>query len=151
MASVKFLIDFQKKVVSLSGLTSNPIQKNIILNLKEPKHIKKMVYLEHMLDVKSKWVFSWEHWNGQEQFFKIEQYMPFPSPRPVPKGYKPWTQIASWSYLSNPSIGTMQKDTIYRNYYCKDQMPEIKDIVFKTIGSPGGDWETTEATDGYWY
>ena len=151
MATVKFLIDFHKKVATLSGLTSLPIKKQFKLNHKEPIHIKKHVFIEYMLSNDAKWVFSWEHWNGQEQFFRIEQYLLFPAPRPAPKGYKPWTQLASWSYLSHPSIGTMQKDTIYRNYYCKDQMPEIKDIVFKTIGSSGGDWETIEATDGYWY
>ena len=146
MANVTFTINFHDKQIILSGLTPKPIQQSII-------HVdggsNNHYHLEYKLDPYVKWVFIWTEC-CKEQFFKVKQFYEFPSTRITPIGYKPWSTLASWSYIAKPSIGTMQKNNIYRNCYYSAYMPEINSIVCNTVGSEYGDWDTTNTENGYW-
>ena len=153
MSSVHVLFDITGEMATMTGLPLGTIEKKIKLSLKEPKHIKKMFFLEYNLPSTNgaKLVFTWEQWGLKEQFFRIEQYYPFPGNRPAPIDYKPWTQIASWSYISKPTVGTLQKNNIYENYFYTSQVPEIGKISFEVRGAPCGDWNTTDCEKGYWF
>ena len=152
MSSVRVTFDFPNGVATLTGLGNDTITSAISLNNARINGYSKMAVLEYPLGNSSKWIFTWELYGNCEQFFRFEQYLSLLNTgRPVPRGYNPWTTMASWSYISNPSKGTIQTDTIYRNFYHSDQFPEINDIVFEIIGSPVKDWNTNESTDGYWH
>ena len=152
MSSVRVTFDFQNGVATLTGLGDDTIKSAISLDNVRINSYTKMSVLEYPLGNDAKWIFTWEQYGNMEQFFRFEQYLPLLNTgRPIPVDYNPWTVLVSWSYIANPSKGTMQKDTIYRNFYHSDQFPEIKDIVFEIKGSPTKDWDTTHSTDGYWY
>jgi hypothetical protein len=143
---------FDENKVILSGMTDKPIEKNID-ELKSYEDAWNLTYfLEHPLgDNGEKWVFSWNQWAKKEQFFKLEQYLPFPKSSFQPIHYNPWSTLASWSYIANPSRGTIQTNKVYRNKYHCSHFPD-KDISFDVKGEPCvGNWNTFDFESGYWY
>lgn len=151
MSSVYVSFDFNAGFATLSGLTDEPIQNTIRLEDTQLLPNTKMCYIEYELDQGAKWVFVWEQYADYEQYCRIQQYLPSLVSRPPPLNYDPWTTIASWSYLTNSQISTNQQSRVYRNIYHPEQFPEMKDITFMIKGTPGGDWDTTEYTNGYWH
>lgn len=146
MATITVNITFNDKqvTISLNGLTTIPIVKT-----EKAEDWKSMHYIEYSIDKYCKWIFSWSYLHG-EQFFKIEQQYLFPSDsRPTPMNYNAWTTLAFWSYIDKPSIGTIQTNKVYCRKYNKSQIPEIESIVWTTKGCPYGDWNTSNAENGY--
>lgn len=143
---------FDENKVTLSGMTDKPIEKNMedLNHHQDAWNLK--YFLEHpMGENGEKWVFSWNQWAKKEQFFKLEQYVPFPRSALQPMHYDPWSTLASWSYIADPSIGTIQTNKVYRNKYHCAHFPD-KDISFEVIGEPCvGNWNTFEFESGYWH
>jgi len=149
MASVNVTFDFNKGVATLTGLEKT-VETTCDASITTLSHYK-MRIIEYQLEDDAKWVFVWEQYGTWEQFFSFKQYLPWKMSRPKPTSYNPWSVLASWSYIAKPSKGTLQTNTIYRNSYNYQQFPEIKNIEFKVIGTQDMDWDTINATDGYWY
>ena len=88
-----------------------------------------------------KWAFTWSRWNDKEQFIEFSEY----------SKDKLWTDMAKWSYIRNPSKGTMQTNKVYRMFYNNWHFSPIKDIHVKVISSEYGDWDTNNYVTGYYY
>ena len=72
-------IDFDARIATLYGFNENPI----IRSIKNDKIYTNMWNIYYYFDVPigingEKWTFSWSQWAKKEQFFKLEQYVPFP-------------------------------------------------------------------------
>jgi len=149
MAHITF--DFTKGMAKLICLEET-IEKKISLEECQYSQYTKTGHIEYPLDDGAKWVFRWEQYAGHEQFFRLDQFMPWTAKRPLPNGYNPWSNLAGWSYIAKPSHGTVQTNTIYRNFYYPEQFPELKHVSFEIIGAPAGDWKSDDFTeDGYYY
>lgn len=155
MTAIHVIFDFDAKKAILSGITETPIEKSIDeLSLYEDNWNTEY-FLEHpMGENGEKWVFSWKQWANKEQFFELKQYYPFPKTTAfiqAPIQYDPWTSLARWSYIANPSPGTIQTNKVYRIVYRSKGFPGKK-ISFEVNGKPSvGNWNTTNAEKGYWY
>ena len=80
MAKKVFMsFDFETGKATLTGMTDEPIIKNIedLLKNEDMWNIYYCFELP-MGDNGEKWTFSWKQWNKKDQEFKLEQYYPFP-------------------------------------------------------------------------
>ena len=156
MTRVNF--DFHNNTISLdftcsrTGKTTN-ITKHLNINNTASW---KSASIEYKYDEEAKWVFKWKQYGKYEQFFTVDQYLPWKmGPFPQPRHYKPWTTIAQWSYIAEPSKYTIQTNEIYKNYYHESCIVDLTDTIsFEVIGMDNEiyDWKTddTSAT-GYYY
>ena len=146
MATKVFMdFDFIAGNACLTGMTDKPIIKNISELCSYTDTWNVNYYFElPMGDNGEKWTFTWGQWAKKEQYFKLEQYVPFPkTPKLIqPVKYNPWSKLAYWSYISNPNLGTSQTDTVYCNQYNHELIRKYN-IVFSVKGEPSiKNWTT---------
>ena len=115
----KVTFDLEHNTITLVyKASSTGITKTITSPLNITNHLLwSSAFIEYHFnddDIKGKWVFQWKQYNGKEQFFSLSQYLPWQmSPFPQPRHYEPWTTLAQWSYIAEPSKGTLQTNNIY--------------------------------------
>ena len=138
-------IDFDSRIATLYGFNDKPIVRTI----NDDKIYTNMWNIYYYFDVPigingEKWTFSWSQWGKKEQFFKLEQHIPFPKDKFIikPTNYIPWTTLASWSYIAFPTKGTIQVDDVIEKIYDYN-LREKYDIQFKVKGEPSiKNWTT---------
>ncbi len=57
-------------------------------------------------------------------------------------------ELAKWSHISNPCIGTTQNDGVHQVYYYEKQFQEIDYLYFEVVGRPGKNWNTNNSIIG---
>ena len=97
----------------------------------------KMASISYFFNENKKWIFKWIVWNEKEQFVGFDQY------HKINQKDNPWTDLASWSYISKPQKGTCQTNDVYRIFYKSNMFPKVKHINFSVKGSKYGDWDNT--------
>lgn len=147
MVHVSF--NFDAETASVSGITNTPISKKIKVTRDSNCDFS---YIELPQDVlsnisdtpeDSKWVFSWKQYHKHQQFLYLEQYVPFPVSDSIfhPNSYNPWCTLASYTYIANPSRGTIQTNKIGRkiNHCFKKKFQ----LSMEVIGQPSiANWTT---------
>lgn len=106
---------------------------------------------EHNDDnIQGKWIFQWRQHVQKEQFFTLLQYLPWQMGHfSQPRHYEPWTTLAQWSYIAEPSKGTLKTNKIYRHNYYSDCIVNLTDnITFEIIGMENEkyNWNTNETS-----
>jgi hypothetical protein len=157
----KVTFDLEHNVITLVYKSS---KTGTIKTITSPLNIMNNTYwtssqieYEHSNDnIKGKWVFQWKQHIKNEQFFSLSQYLPWQmSPFPQPRHYEPWTTLAQWSYIAEPSKGTLQTNNIYQNNYHTDCIVGLTDsITFEIIGMKNEkyNWNTNNSSKkGYYY
>lgn len=94
----------------------------------------KMASFSYYFNENKKWVFKWIVWNEREQFFGFDEY------HKLNDKDDPWTELAKWSYISKPQMGTCQTNDVHKMFYKSYLFPEVNKINFSIEGSPYGDW-----------
>ena len=142
---VKMTFDFDNNIISLVGLTDEPIQYTLETCNSYHNEYNMNYYVEYSLGKnKNKWIFKWNQYNQREQSFSVEQYISFPQDYNiiVPYNYEPWSILARWSYIANPSVGTLQTNKILKHFYHHDLVDKY-DIQFEVKGKPAiANWST---------
>ena len=76
---VKMTFDFENDIISLVGMTDEPIQYTMKTCNSYHNEYNMNYYVEYSLGQnKNKWIFKWNQYNQREQFFSLEQYISFP-------------------------------------------------------------------------
>lgn len=148
MAKVTF--NMSNKTINLNCLGDT---QNIPLVIQETPNWKR-ASIEYSLGDGAKWVFKWEQYSRHEQFFVLHQYLPWTNHRPQPIHYKPWTVLAKWSYIADPSRGTIQTNNIYKTHFYNELFPELNYLTFEMIGmaDPKYNWNTDDySCEGKYY
>ena len=143
-------INFDTKKATLTGLKEQPVIRTIT----ESKIFKDRWKFCYYFDLpigenQEKWTFSWSQLVEKEQYFKLEQCIPFSkNPNLIePQNYNPWTTLASWCYIMHPCFGIKYTDTIYCNEY-HPILQKKYDIVFSVKGKPCiKEWSTEQSAE----
>ena len=142
---VNMTFDFDNNIISLVGLTDKPIQHTIQTCNSYHSEYNMNYHVEYYLGQnKNKWIFRWNQYNQKQQFFSVEQYISFPKEDNIitPYDYESWTTLAKWSYIANPSPGTIQTNKILKHFYHHD-LADKYDIQFEVRGKPAiANWST---------
>ena len=147
MVNVSF--HFEKDTFRLLGLNEDTIEKPIDeLNCFTDLWTT-LYYFEYPMGKNGeKWVFSWSQWAKKEQYFRIKQYVPFPKTDYIcePIDYKPWSILAEWTCIANPSFGFTPPNTIYKRIYHDELNQKKLDFSFDVSGNPAIiNWNTQNA------
>ena len=100
---------------------------------------------------KISWKFEFSIWNNKEQFIILTENK-YLNPLDVDGVIS--NKLLQFSYIANPSIGTIQNDTIYMNNIDKLRLSQsnISSFNFKVINSPIKDWIADQNSRlGYYY
>ncbi|VVU95483.1 hypothetical protein CPAV1605_1234 [seawater metagenome] len=138
--NVKF--DFNNNTITLK-YNNQDLEKT--LNVISLNEYTKMASISYLFNEDHKFVFNWLIWMETEQFLSIEEY------KKKEDLSNPWKILAKWSFISNPVMGTSQTNNVYKIKYNSNLLPELNTVKLEVIGCSYGDWNTQNATEGYYY
>ena len=137
---INVIMDLENKTASID-YNGKKVDGNF--NIIEINTYSQMASISYYFNDNKKWVFKWIIWNKQEQFVGFDQY------HKINEKDNPWTDLANWSYISEPQKGTNQTNDVYRIFYKSHLFPDVDNVNFSVKGSPYGDWDNTIFKDGY--